>query len=99
MIIRSYISKNPSLSIPLKKKSLLLLVIQKSKVYYNYNILINNLGIKDLLPNILKQLGPKQFSFIKDYAETLKSGETENKKEDEQAPELVEDFEEVSKQD
>lgn len=55
-----------------------------------------NLAIKDLLPNILKQLGPKQFNFIKDYVETLK-GPAETKKE-EAAPELVEDFEEVSKQ-
>ena len=55
--------------------------------------------IKDLLPNILKQLGPKQFNFIKDYVESLKgsSSATEAKKE-EAAPELVEDFEEVSKQ-
>lgn len=51
--------------------------------------------IKDLLPNILKQLGPKQFGFIKEYAESLKSTET---KKEEAAPELVEDFEEVSKQ-
>jgi hypothetical protein len=54
--------------------------------------------IKDLLPNILKQLGPKQFAFMKDYAESLKKGD---KKQDkiEEAPELVEDFEEVSKKD
>ena len=50
--------------------------------------------IKDLLPDILKQLGPKQFGFVRDYAEGLKGAET--KKDD--APELVEDFEEVSKQ-
>lgn len=55
-------------------------------------------SIKDLLPNIIKQLGPKQFSFMKDYAEQLKKSEPEEKKE-EAAPELVEDFEEVSKQD
>jgi hypothetical protein len=55
--------------------------------------------IKDLLPNILKQLGPKQFAFMQDYANTLK-GAAAGKKEDkiEEAPELVEDFEEVSKQ-
>ena len=41
-----------------------------------------------MLPGILKQLGPKQFGFIKDYAETLKG--MDKKKED--APELVEDF-------
>jgi hypothetical protein len=49
-----------------------------------------NKHIKDLLPNIIKQLGPRQFSFMQEYAETLK-----NTKKDE-APELVEDFEQAS---
>mgnify|MGYP000978714857 CR=1 FL=1 len=53
--------------------------------------------IKDLLPNIIKQLGPKQFSFMKDFAETLKNQEKKDEK-PEEAPELV-DFEEVSKKD
>ena len=43
----------------------------------------------------MKQLGPKQFGFIKDYAEQLKKTNPGDKKIDE-APELVEDFEEVS---
>ena len=34
--------------------------------------------IKDLLPNIIKQLGPKQFSFMKDFAETLKNADKQN---------------------
>merc|ERR1712084_192042 len=50
--------------------------------------------IKDLLPNIIKQLGPKQFSFMKDFAETLKNTDKVEEKAEE-APELV-DFEEVS---
>ena len=53
--------------------------------------------IKDLLPNIIKQLGPKQFSFMKDFAETLKKSDKKEEK-TEEAPELV-DFEEVSKKD
>ena len=53
--------------------------------------------IKDLLPNIIKQLGPKQFSFMKDFAETLKNAQPKTDK-PEEAPELV-DFEEVSKKD
>jgi nascent polypeptide-associated complex subunit beta len=57
-----------------------------------------NKHIKDLLPNILKQLGPKQFGFMKDFAETLKKQEKKEDKIDE-APELIEDFEEVSKKD
>jgi nascent polypeptide-associated complex subunit beta len=54
--------------------------------------------IKDLLPNILKQLGPKQFSFMKDFADSLKKADKKEDKIDE-APELVEDFEEISKKD
>ena len=54
--------------------------------------------IKDLLPGIIKQLGPKQFEFMKEYAETLKSKDKKKKTEKtEEAPELVEDFEAVSK--
>ena len=53
--------------------------------------------IKDLLPNIIKQLGPKQFSFMKEFAETLKNTNKPDEK-PEEAPELV-DFEEVSKKD
>ena len=54
-------------------------------------------NIKDLLPGIIKQLGPKQFDFMKEYAETLKKKDKKNDK-IEEAPELVEDFEEVSKE-
>ena len=50
--------------------------------------------IKDMLPGILKQLGPKQMGFIKDYAESLKNTMAKP----EEKPDLVEDFEEVSKQ-
>ncbi len=48
------------------------------------------IDIKDLLPNIIKQLGPRQFSFMQEYAETLKQGKKD------EAPELVEDFEQAS---
>ena len=69
------------------------MLLEPEKLNVSNNKLI--LEIKELLPNILKQLGPKQFGFIKDYVETIKGNE---KKKDEPAPDLVEDFEEVSKQ-
>lgn len=53
---------------------------------------INIIDIKDLLPNILKQLGPKQFNFMRDYAETLKN----STKTTDEAPELVPDFDQVA---
>jgi nascent polypeptide-associated complex subunit beta len=55
--------------------------------------------IKDLLPVLIKQLGPKQFSFMKDYAEQIKSKDKSAGGKIEEAPELVDDFEEVSKKD
>ena len=55
-------------------------------------------NIKELIPAIIKQLGPKQFEFMKEYAETLKNKDKKDEKND-QAPELFEDFESVSKKD
>ena len=55
-------------------------------------------NIKDILPGIIKQLGPKQFEFMKEYAETLKAKDKKKTDKIEEAPELVEDFEEVSKE-
>ena len=55
-------------------------------------------NIKDLLPGIIKQLGPKQFEFMKDYADSIKAKDKKTEK-IEEAPELVEDFETVSKKD
>merc|ERR1712222_241026 len=51
--------KKPSLEYSLKEKTSFLSGQMEKK------------HIKDLLPNIIKQLGPKQFSFMKDFAETL----------------------------
>jgi len=74
----------------------LLLEFLKQKVKKQSNIKL--IGIKELLPGIMKQLGPKQFSFIKDYADQLKkTSKTTDTKVDE-APELVENFEDVSNQ-
>jgi nascent polypeptide-associated complex subunit beta len=59
-----------------------------------------NKTIKDLLPGIMKQLGAKQFSFIKEYADQLKrNNDIKGDKKVDEAPELVENFEDVSKQD
>jgi hypothetical protein len=55
-------------------------------------------NIKELLPGIIKQLGPKQFEFMKDYADSIKAKDKKTEK-IEEAPELVEDFETVSKKD
>ena len=59
-----------------------------------------NKTIKDLLPGIMKQLGAKQFSFIKEYADQLKKhNDIKGDKKTEEVPDLVENFEDVSKQD
>jgi len=70
---------------------------QKIKVLIIYLTII---AIKDLLPGIMKQLGAKQFSFIKEYADQLKrNNDIKGDKKVDEAPELVENFEDVSKQD
>jgi hypothetical protein len=76
--------KKPTLEYSLKEKVSFVSGVAETKT------------IKDLLPGIIKQLGPKQFGFIKDYAETLK--QKDKKKDESEAPELVEDFESVSKE-
>ena len=65
-----------------------------SLTFNNFNQFFKIIAVKDLLPGILKQLGPKQLGFIKDYADSLKNTE----KPTESVPDLVDDFEEVSKQ-
>lgn len=78
--------KKPSLDYSFKEKASFLTGTYEQK------------HIKDLLPNLIKQLGPKQFNFMREYAEQLK-GKDKMTDKIEEAPELVEDFEEVAKQD
>jgi hypothetical protein len=78
--------KKPSLDYSFKEKVSFLSGLHEEK------------NIKDLLPTLIKQLGPKQFEFMKEYAETLKKKDIKKSDKTEEAPELVEDFEEVSKQ-
>ena len=78
-----------------------ILHFKKPKVEYGYKDKVTFVTgvaeekqIKDMLQNIMKQLGPKQYSYIKDYPEQFKNQE----KGKEEVPDLVPDFEEVSKQ-
>ena len=78
--------KKPSLEYSFKEKVSFVSGVSETK------------NIKDILPGIIKQLGPKQFEFMKEYAETLKAKDKKKTDKIEEAPELVEDFEEVSKE-
>ncbi len=78
-----------------------ILHFKKPKIEYGYKDKVTFVTgiaeekqIKDMLPNIMKQLGPKQFNVIKDYADQIKGQD----KVKETVPDLVPDFEEVSKQ-
>jgi hypothetical protein len=52
-------------------------------------------NLKDVFTSLVKQLGPKQLAFVKEATET----KTKNEKEKiDEAPELVEDFEETAKE-
>ena len=51
-------------------------------------------NLKEVFTTLLKQLGPKQLSFVKESTEALKAKE---KAKNDEAPELVEDFDAVAK--
>jgi len=55
--------------------------------------------LQDLLPGIINQLGPDNLANLKKIAETLTAQTSGNKGTDEEVPDLVENFEEVSKKD
>ena len=52
-------------------------------------------NLKDVFSSLVKQLGPKQLAFVKEATETKAKNEKEKIDE---APELVEDFEETAKE-
>ena len=50
-------------------------------------------NLKDVFTSLIKQLGPKQFSVMKDFSEALKSKDKDKAKDKiDETPELVEDF-------
>ena len=51
-------------------------------------------NLKEVFTSLVKQLGPKQLNFVKDNSDALKA---KDKAKDDQAPDLVEDFDAVSK--
>mmetsp|Transcript_20164 Transcript_20164/g.28263 ORF Transcript_20164/g.28263 Transcript_20164/m.28263 type:complete len:165 (-) Transcript_20164:71-565(-) len=53
--------------------------------------------LQDLLPGIINQLGPDNLANLKKIAESYVQKKDETAKEDEDVPELVENFEEASK--
>ncbi len=55
--------------------------------------------LKSMFPDILKQMGPKQYAFLKDHIGALgKVGEAKAQDEDDDVPDLVgTNFEEASK--
>ena len=57
-------------------------------------------NLKDVFTQLIKQLGPKQFSVMKDFSETLKNKDKEKPKDKiDETPELVEDFDAYAKKD
>jgi nascent polypeptide-associated complex subunit beta len=53
--------------------------------------------LQDLLPGIINQLGPDNLANLRKIAESLTGAKPGAEKEDEDVPELVENFEEASK--
>lgn len=52
--------------------------------------------LKDMMPDILKQVGPKQYSFLKSTVGDL-GGKKEAEADDDDVPELVGTFEDAGK--
>jgi hypothetical protein len=54
--------------------------------------------LKDMMPDILKQVGPQQYSFLKDIIKNvIPEGKDGEEDEDDNPPELVGNFEDASK--
>jgi hypothetical protein len=53
--------------------------------------------LKDMMPDILKQLGPKQYSFLKEFGNMGPKGSAAVADDDDDVPELVGTFEDAQK--
>lgn len=55
--------------------------------------------MKEMLPDIMKQVGPQQFGYLKSMLESMGAVKEEKEEEEEEVPDLVgTDFEQASKQ-
>ena len=54
-------------------------------------------NLKDMMPDILKQVGPQQYQFLKQQLGNLDSKKDEQKDDDDDVPELVGTFEDTGK--
>ena len=61
-----------------------------------FNIFIQFSDVKDLLPEILQHLGPKQLGDLKDLLSHMGGADTKEKGADDEIPELETNFEEVT---
>lgn len=53
--------------------------------------------LKDMMPEILKQVGPQQYSFLKDLMKSVIPGDKIAEEDEDDVPELVGTFEDASK--
>jgi len=94
MITLSFTSRDPSVSL----KMAIRLVVQFS-VRENLLVVTGNpetKELKDMMPEILKQVGPQQFSFLKDMVKNI-IPESKAEEDEDDVPELVGNFEDASK--
>tara|TARA_B110001450_G_C17290645_1_gene347329 strand:- start:285 stop:497 length:213 start_codon:yes stop_codon:yes gene_type:complete len=54
-------------------------------------------NLKDMMPDILKQVGPQQYSFLKEALGNAKGGAAPVEDDDDDVPELVGTFEDAQK--
>jgi nascent polypeptide-associated complex subunit beta len=94
MITLSFTSRDPSVRLKMSIR----LVVQFS-VRENLLVVTGNpetKELKDMMPDILKQVGPQQFSFLKDMVKNI-IPESKAEEDEDDVPELVGNFEDASK--
>jgi nascent polypeptide-associated complex subunit beta len=94
MITLSFTSRDPSVRLKMSIR----LVVQVS-VRENLLVVTGNpetKELKDMMPDILKQVGPQQFSFLKDMVKNI-IPESKAEEDEDDVPELVGNFEDASK--
>lgn len=95
MTIRSCTSRDPRVS----RLNTLILVLAQFSVRENLLVVAGNAetkALQDMMPDILKQVGPKQYQFLKSQLSNLADKAAEND-DDDDVPNLVGTFEDAGK--
>jgi nascent polypeptide-associated complex subunit beta len=94
MITLSFTSRDPSVRLKMSIRLLVQFSVRENLLVVTGNPETKEL--KDMMPDILKQVGPQQFSFLKDMVKNI-IPESKAEEDEDDVPELVGNFEDASK--